>query len=345
MKKNQRQWSFFLSVWSTFCWIILASSTYVWAQGVPYSKNPTLAVIDGKSITMEDIRNKEIYDAAQQYHQALESYLHQASLIELVKTHKEIQLRPKIEVSDAEIWLLYQQNNLSQRGSLEDFKPQLQQHLQDVKLSQYYTQQYELAVKKGWIKNYLEEPTEMLLVSEAKTSFIRGNAQATVMVLEFSDYQCPYCSRIQGTLDALIQKYKDKVAFAYRHYPLPFHTEADEAAIAAECAGEQGKYGEMHKLLFANQHNQQMEDLKKYARTVQVPNLDKYDQCLAQEKYRNKVMSDIDDGRAVGINGTPGFVIGLYDPKTKIVRGEVVSGAQPPDVFEEKIQKFLNRKS
>ena len=165
------------------------------------------------------------------------------------------------------------------------------------------------------------------------------------MLLEFSDYQCPYCNRIQPTLRTLINKYKEKVAFAYRHFPLAFHYDADEAAIAAECAGEQGKYGEMHTLLYNNQQALRPVNLKEYARQLKIQNRAKFDQCVDQEKYRDKVNKDINEGKLLGINGTPGFVIGLYDPKTKIVRGELLSGAQPQEEFERLIQKYLNRKS
>ena len=125
--------------------------------------------------------------------------------------------------------------------------------------------QYSLALKKGWVISNLEAPSDFLLKGNIKTGYLRGNKKASVILLEYSDYQCPFCSRVQSTIRKLIDKYQDRVAFGYRHFPLAFHKEADEAAIASECAREQGKFEEIHRLLYSRQKAQGKEELKKYA--------------------------------------------------------------------------------
>ena len=99
------------------------------------------------------------------------------------------------------------------------------------------------------------------------------------------------------------------MAFGYRHFPLAFHKEADEAAIASECAREQGKFEEIHMILYSRQKAQDKEELKKYAREIKVKYPDKFDECLDNEKYRGLVDQDMKDGSSLGITGTPGFLL------------------------------------
>ncbi|MGK5092275.1 thioredoxin domain-containing protein [Deltaproteobacteria bacterium TL4] len=308
-----------------------------------YSRNPLIGEIDGKAVMLEDVVNKPIYDAAESLYNTLNESLMQYSIGQLAKKHPEIKPIAQVSVSDEDVKLFYEKNNLKNRGPLEQYKDQIRTYMEQQYQAEHLYLQYRLAVQKGWLKSYLEPPTEYLMEAGAKTSYLRGTPKASVMVLEFSDYQCPYCSRVQTTLREIIQKYKNEVAFGYRHFPLPFHKEADEAAIAAECAGEQGKFGELHSILFDNQRAQLPDDLKKYARQIKVQNLEKFDQCLEKETYRDRVNKDINDGQALGINGTPGFIIGRYDSKAGIVKGELLSGAQPPEKFEELIQKYLKK--
>ncbi|MBF0288055.1 MAG: thioredoxin domain-containing protein [SAR324 cluster bacterium] len=310
-----------------------------------YTSNPVIATVDGKAIHLNDIMNKTIHDLLEDLYEELAATLPQTVLKELAKKHKGIELKPATTVTDKEVEAFYKQNNLQQRGTLQQLKGQIKQYLVELNNRLYLAQQFSVAMEKGWVYNYLEPPVEFLVTTSTETAVIRNNPKASVMVLEFSDYQCPFCGRIQPTLDSLMDKYKEKVAFAYRHFPLSFHTEADEAAIAAECAREQGKFEEMHKILYQNQRKQHPSDLKGYAKTIKVKNLTKFNQCLDQEKYRKLVQDDIRDGSAIGISGTPGFMIGTYNSKTKKVTGEVLSGALPQSVFEKTIQKYLNKKS
>ena len=182
-----------------------------------------------------------------------------------------------------------------------------------------------------------------MLAGNIKTGYLRGNKKASVILLEFSDYQCPFCGRVQPTISRLINDYKDRVAFGYRHFPLSFHKEADEAAIAAECAREQDKFLELHLLLYIRQKAQTSSDLKNYAREIKVRSPEKFDKCLDSEKFRGLVEQDIKDGSKLGITGTPGFLIGAFNPKTGEIKGEVLSGAQPYNVFKKTLDKYLSR--
>tara|TARA_B100000945_G_scaffold212976_1_gene171572 strand:- start:3226 stop:4263 length:1038 start_codon:yes stop_codon:yes gene_type:complete len=308
-----------------------------------YHANPVLGFVDGKQVTLEDVRDKKIHDINLRLFQQLTVRLMEYSIEKLAEKYSEINLTPERKVTKKEITAFFEQNNLQERGTLEQLHPQIKQYLQQQILSQHLLNQYSLALKKGWAVSNLKPPSEFLLIGNIKTGFLRGNKNAPVILLEFSDYQCPFCGRVQPTITRLINDYKDSVAFGYRHFPLAFHKEADEAAIATECAREQGKFIELHLLLFSRQKTQTSRDLKKYAREIKMNSPKKFDKCLDSEKFRGLVEQDIRDGSKLGITGTPGFLVGSFNPKTGEIKGEVLSGAQPYNVFKKTLDKYLSR--
>jgi protein-disulfide isomerase len=265
------------------------------------------------------------------------------ALEKLAAKHQEIILTPERKVTLKEIITVYEQNDLQERGTLEQIRPQIKQFLEQQIRSQHMLNQYSLALKKGWVISNLEAPSDFLLKGNIKTGYLRGNKKASVILLEYSDYQCPFCRRVQSTIRKLLEKYQDRVAFGYRHFPLAFHKEADEAAIASECAREQGKFEEIHRILYSRQKAQDKEELKKYAREIKVKYPVKFDECLDNEKYRGLVDQDMKDGSNLGITGTPGFFVGLFNPKSGEIQGEVLSGAQPYDAFQQALEKYLSQ--
>ena len=150
---------------------------------------------------------------------------------------------------------------------------------------------------------------------------VKGSADAPVTIIEFSDFQCPFCARFYSqTLGEIDDKYikTGKVKLVFRDFPLSFHQNAQKAAEAAECAEEQGKFWEMHDKLFAK-------DL----------GLDsaKFDECLVSDKYASEVQKDFKDGQGAGISGTPSFFI----------NGVKLVGAQPFSAFQQVIEQELNK--
>src|SRR2546422_1286610 len=136
-----------------------------------------------------------------------------------------------------------------------------------------------------------------------------GRADAPVTIVEFSDYQCPFCQRFFATtLPELKREYIEtgKVRYVFRDFPLEMHAQARKAAEAAHCAGEQGKYWEMHDVLFQNQRALEVENLKEYAGRLNVDSTGFY-ACLNDGRYSAEIQKDHDDGAAAGVGGTPGF--------------------------------------
>ncbi len=162
---------------------------------------------------------------------------------------------------------------------------------------------------------------------------IKGDVNAPVTIVEFSDYECPFCARhFEETLPLIIEEYVDtgKVRIVFRDFPLEFHSYAQKASEAAECAGEQEKYWEMHDTLFENQKNLDVDSLKKYAEDIGL-NTGEFDNCLDSDEMADEVKKDMEDGKDYGVSGTPG----------NFINGRFVSGAQPFSVFQQIIEEEL----
>jgi len=163
---------------------------------------------------------------------------------------------------------------------------------------------------------------------------VKGDSDAPVTIVEWSDYECPFCGRFyEQTYTQIVSQYIDtgKVKLVFRDFPLSFHQYAQKAAEAAECAGEQGKYYEMHDMLFEKGVAGGVDSFKQFAADLGL-NTNKFNTCLDSGAMAAEVAKDMADGQAAGIKGTPGFII----------NGELVSGAQPFAVFQQKIEAALN---
>jgi protein-disulfide isomerase len=158
---------------------------------------------------------------------------------------------------------------------------------------------------------------------------VRGDEKAPVTIVEFADFQCPYCKSVQATLNALLVKYQGQVKLAYRDFPLrALHPQAQIAAEAGRCAGEHGKFWEYHDALYADQKKLSQSDLLETARRLGLPEK-AIDSCLASGKFRAKIEQDIQEGTRAGVDATPGFFI----------NGVFLNGAMPAAEFE----KIINR--
>lgn len=169
-----------------------------------------------------------------------------------------------------------------------------------------------------------------------------GRADAPVTIVEFSDYQCPFCQRFFATiLPALKKEYIEtgKARYVFRDYPIDqLHPHARKAAEAAHCAGEQEKFWEMHDVLFQNAKALAPPQLADHGRTLGLDAV-KFEECLSSGRHAARVERGIADAAAASVQGTPGFVIGLT--KGDFVEGTPVRGAQPIDTFRQIIDRAL----
>lgn len=154
--------------------------------------------------------------------------------------------------------------------------------------------------------------TELIEVNEdellAEHTYVKGLREAPVTIVEFSDFECPACKLQHPIAESIIEDYPTLVSWGYRHFPLPQHTDADEAAIAAQAAGEQGKFWEYADILFANQPNFDEDDLISYAQQIGL-DVEKFKQDLENRTFREIVDQDVAYGRSLGVNSTPTFFI------------------------------------
>jgi protein-disulfide isomerase/copper chaperone CopZ len=163
---------------------------------------------------------------------------------------------------------------------------------------------------------------------------VKGDFNAPITLVEFSDFECPFCARHYPTLNRILDEYKGKVRLVYKHFPLSsIHPNAQKAAEASECAAEQGKFWEYHDKLFENQRSGfSVEKFKQWAKELGLDTT-KFNDCLDSGKYAQKVKDDFQEGLQKGVSGTPSV----------FVNGELIVGAVPYEVLKQKIDSLLTK--
>jgi len=162
---------------------------------------------------------------------------------------------------------------------------------------------------------------------------VKGDPNAPVTMVEFSDYECPFCGRyFNEVLPQIISAYVDtgKVKIVFRDFPLSFHPDAQKAAEAAECAGEQDAYWEMHDMLYSNQQALDVDSLKGYASELGLNTAD-FNDCLDSGAMAAEVAADIAEGKSYGVEGTP----------ASFINGVLIGGAYPFEEFQRVIEEEL----
>jgi len=162
----------------------------------------------------------------------------------------------------------------------------------------------------------------------------RGPESAPVTVVEFTDFECPYCLRAQPSIERLREEYPDSVRVVFKHFPLSFHKRAINAHRAALAAGEQGKFWEMHDLIFENPRALDADAMKRHARSLGLDEA-RFEQSFASKRLAERIDRDVAEGRAAGVRGTPAFFI----------NGRLLSGAQPFDRFKAMVEEELAKRA
>jgi protein-disulfide isomerase len=193
-------------------------------------------------------------------------------------------------------------------------------------------------------ENVSQPPTINTGINISTAAYVSGPGDASITIIEFNDYQCPFCKRFRDeTLDLIIDQYGDNIKYVLMDFPITsIHPQAFIAHIAARCAGEQNRYFEYHDKLFANQllwskfppeSEDEINELKKYAEELRLDK-SRFDQCLDSKKYAEDILNNMQEGVNAGVTGTPAFFI----------NGQIVRGAQPFRVFQQIIEAELAKK-
>jgi protein-disulfide isomerase len=176
-------------------------------------------------------------------------------------------------------------------------------------------------------------PTGPVVVDIARAPF-QGKKDAPIKIVMYSDFECPFCSRVNPSIEQAKKEYGDKLLIAFKHYPLPFHQNATPAAIASLAAHRQGKFWEMHEKLFANQKALSKDALIGYAKELGL-DVAKFTKDMDDPALDAWVKQDTAEGSKNGVSGTP----------ATFINGRLVSGAQPYPAFKAIIDEELSKKS
>jgi len=327
--------------WVSLClWL----STVGWLAGPSFAQTrEPLAVVAGEAIYEEDllplIQGPMQQIRRQEYElksQALENLLNQKLLeaqaakrgispAELLQQEADAKVGP---TTDAEVEAVYTAQKDRINRPLADVKGQIQEMLRQAKVEQAREAYFRTLRAAAEVAIRLRAPKIEVSYDPAR---VRGDPNAPITIVEFSDFQCPFCQRSHPVVKELLAKYAGKVKVAYRDFPLrQIHPQADAAAEAARCAGEQGKFWQFHDRLFESNRSL---DLAAFADHAAALGLDqpKFVDCLAADKFEAQIEQDLQDGTRAGVNGTPGFFI----------NGVMVTGAQPLAAFEKVVDEEL----
>ncbi|ACL67411.1 DSBA oxidoreductase [Anaeromyxobacter dehalogenans 2CP-1] len=322
------------------------------AQPAQQKENPSapVAKVGGQAITtgeLDELVKSDLKQLEQQYEeqkyqlkrQGLESMIRRRVFEAKAKaegiTPDELVNRDVVakipEPADDEVRALYERAKAGgqQLPPIDQVKPDIARFIKNQKAQAELTAYYE-KLKKDMNVEVLLPAYMPPKVEVAATGPSKGPNDAPITIVEFSDFQCPFCVRAEPTVKDVMAAYPGKVRVVYRDFPLPSHDLAPKAAEAAHCAGDQGKYWEMHDRLFAANGKLAVDDLKGYAREVGADGA-KFDRCLESGEKAPVVQEHHKAGEAAGVSGTPAFFI----------NGRLISGAQPLEAFKAVIDQEL----
>jgi predicted DsbA family dithiol-disulfide isomerase/Skp family chaperone for outer membrane proteins len=234
--------------------------------------------------------------------------------------------------SDAEVEAFYEANKERIPIPKAEALPQVKQYMVERSRSRFRDMLVTRLKKEYGFKSYLEPLRAQVATAGFPT---RGAANAPVTIVEFSDFECPYCGGLFPTLKQVEKNYPEQVRIVYRQFPLTnIHPHAQKAAEASLCANEQKKFWEFHDSMFGNQKELSVPDLKQRAVDLKL-DTQAFNQCLDSGKYAAAIQADIQEGARNGVTGTPALFI----------NGRMLGGNQPYSEIRELIEDELQRKS
>jgi len=315
-------------------------------------RKQVVARVDGADVTLGDLDDSIQGDLVSSRNEYLEKeYNLRANGLDLLVKKRLLEKKAKKEgktadaiiaeveakiakPTDEQLHQLYDQAVASGRElpPFDDVRPQIEDFVRQQEKERLMGELYAELEKDAKVEKLLP-PLLLPKVEVEAVGASRGDAKAPVVIVEFSDFQCPYCKRAEPTVKKVLEEYAGKVRLVYREFPLSGHPDAPKASEAALCAGDQGKYWEMHGKLFEQQTELAVPSLKEYARGLGLDG-DKFDKCLDGGEKTKEVAMHQEAGQKVGVSGTPAF----------FVNGRPLSGAVPFERFKEVIDAELAAK-
>jgi protein-disulfide isomerase len=316
------------------------------AQEPATADDPAVAKIGDEVITaseLETLTGSSLVALRQQIYEAQVSKLEAEIYRRLVQKAAAAQgmtegeyLRSRIdemvgEPDEGEIVKLMSQYRSQLADDDLQARAQIVQVLAQSEKQQRFQDLRQVLFAEAGVEILLEPPRVEVAVADG-TPF-RGPVDAPIVLIEYTDFQCPFCTRVQPTLDALMKRYDGKIRHVFKNLPLPMHAQAQLAGAASLCAQDQGKFWEYHDWLFANQrtlsHDSMVAQAGAFGMDTEV-----FTTCIDRGAYLDVVRADMAEANSFGITGTPGFLI----------NGRVLTGAVPIEDFEAIIDSELERR-
>ncbi len=316
------------------------------STGAP-DKSAVVAVLNGESITEKDLdsaldaeyrkKEHELYELKREkldgmiIQKLVQAEAKKAGLSEQEYLKQNIDSKI-VAPTEMEAKAFYEQNKDEIQQPFDAVKNQIVEVLKRQREQQVAVKLFQSLRDAAKVDVRLPEPEEPRVDVDA-VGPSKGPTTAPVTIVEFSDFQCPFCQRAANTVGKVLADYAGQVRLVYRQFPLEFHDKAFKAAEAGMCANEQGKFWEMHDHLFGDQKHLDVPSLKEAARSIGLDG-DKFDKCLDSGQFADAVRKDMTAGQKAGVSGTPAFFI----------NGRMISGAQPYESFREVVDQELKRK-
>jgi protein-disulfide isomerase len=330
------------------CLVFGVSTASVVCAQQPAASEP-LAIVNGTAITSAEVESalgpslakleEQVYELKRTKLNALiddtliavEAKKRGISTDALIQAEVTAKLTP---VTDEEIAVFYGANQARLQKDLNAWRGEVRTFL----VQQRAAERRQAFAKElravGKVEVLLAAPKLIRADVSTAGAFAKGGPAAPVTIVEFSDFHCPFCKRVQPVVTQVLQKYGDKVRLVYKDFPLDsLHPQARAASEAARCAGEQGKFWEFHDKIYAGSSESSAATMTRYAKEVAVGDMAKFEACVTSRKYQAVVQRDVAEGVKLGLSGTPGFFI----------NGRLLSGAQPLEAFASIIDAELEQ--
>ena len=232
--------------------------------------------------------------------------------------HKQVR-----KIRDKDVEKFYNENKTNLRGSKQQYEERIRGFLEQKEKQSAYQKYLDRLKKMARAKIYLEAPKRFKMNLSLTEGASRGKEHAKVHVVEFSDFECPYCGRAAQALERIYKKYKRYVKFTFKAFPLAQHTHAQLAHQASLCAHDQKKFWPYHDKLFENPKKLGRPDLERYAKDLKL-DITAFTQCLDSGEKFAMVQKELKEGEAAGVRATP----------TIFVNGQMLRGADPKELEE-----------
>ena len=237
--------------------------------------------------------------------------------------------------TDEDVAVYYGANQAKLQKDLNAWRDQIRKFLNMQKAAERRTAFLQQLRSQHKVEVFLKAPPVFRAEIVTAGAYAKGPANAPIQIVEFSDFHCPFCKRVEPTIAQVLKKYDGKIRFVYKDFPLDsLHPQARAAAEAARCAGEQGKYWEFHDKVYAGEPDASAPTMQAYAKEVGL-DAAAFETCRSSRKYQAQVQTDAAEGTKLGVNGTPGFFI----------NGRFLSGAQPLEAFSNIIDEELRARA